>query len=523
MTALSSLLPPANVANPVGTLPVANGGTGLSSPGANGNLLTSNGTAWSSATPAAGGATMTAVASGSLSDGSRVIVNSGGTVSVVAETQVSTPIFGTNAQFSPNAAVVSSAVYDSSSQRVVIAYVNSNYYCAAVVGIVTGSSISFGTPVVFFSTTDFGQSISAAYDANAQRVVIFYRDADTFGTAVVATISGTSISFGTPVRFSFQVTSFIAATYDSVAQRVFVAYRNDGDSGRGYGAVGTVSGTSISFGTSNYVSFNTISYLSATYDTTAQRVVVVYTNESSANRGTATVVTVSGTSFSVGSTAQFNANPTFVMSATYHSAAQRVVIAYRNNGNSNRGTAIVGTVSGTSISFGTAVVFSSVTTDGIAVTYDSVAQRVVVSYNAGANINSISASVSGTTISFGTAAVLSGSSTSSNSAMTYDTAQRRSVFAFRNESAGSIPAANVISLLPSNLTADNFVGFSNAAYSNGQTATIQITGSIDDAQTGLIAGRSYFVQPNGGLSTTPSSPSVFAGTAVSASRIIVRG
>jgi hypothetical protein len=50
------------VSNPVvltsdvsGTLPVANGGTGVSSPGASGNLLTSNGTVWTSAAPSAAG------------------------------------------------------------------------------------------------------------------------------------------------------------------------------------------------------------------------------------------------------------------------------------------------------------------------------------------------------------------------------------------------------------------------------------------------------------------------------------
>jgi len=38
-----------------GTLPTANGGTGLTSPGTAGNLLTSNGTTWTSATPPSGG------------------------------------------------------------------------------------------------------------------------------------------------------------------------------------------------------------------------------------------------------------------------------------------------------------------------------------------------------------------------------------------------------------------------------------------------------------------------------------
>jgi hypothetical protein len=37
-----------------GTLPVANGGTGITSAGSNGNVLTSNGTVWTSAAPAGG-------------------------------------------------------------------------------------------------------------------------------------------------------------------------------------------------------------------------------------------------------------------------------------------------------------------------------------------------------------------------------------------------------------------------------------------------------------------------------------
>ena len=38
-----------------GTLAAANGGTGITSPGASGNILTSDGTAWTSSAPAASG------------------------------------------------------------------------------------------------------------------------------------------------------------------------------------------------------------------------------------------------------------------------------------------------------------------------------------------------------------------------------------------------------------------------------------------------------------------------------------
>jgi len=83
----------------------------------------------------------------------------------------------------------------------------------------------------------------------------------------------------------------------------------------------------------------------------------------------------------------------------------------------------------------------------------------------------------------------------------------------------------VASIAPdgSNLTSSNFIGFSDAAYTNGQTAKIQIAGSVDDAQTGLTTGSQYYVQTNGTLSTSAGSPSVFAGTAVSGTKIIVLG
>ena len=49
------------------------------------------------------------------------------------------------------------------------------------------------------------------------------------------------------------------------------------------------------------------------------------------------------------------------MAATFDSTNNKVVIAYQDDGNSNYGTAVVGTVSGTSITFGTPVVFESAT------------------------------------------------------------------------------------------------------------------------------------------------------------------
>ena len=98
-------------------------------------------------------------------------------------------------------------------------------------------------------------------------------------------------------------------------------------------------------------------------------------------------------------------------------------------------------------------------------------------------------------------------------------------------SAGLTPATSTLdadtsTLTPSieasstNLTAENFIGISDGAYSDGQTATIQVTGAVDDAQSSLTPGQAYYVQNDG---TLGESGTVFAGTAVAATKLIVKG
>jgi hypothetical protein len=76
----------------------------------------------------------------------------------------------------------------------------------------------------------------------------------------------------------------------------------------------------------------------------------------------------------------------------------------------------------------------------------------------------------------------------------------------------------------SNLTATNFLGFSEADYANNDTAAITIFSSIDKNQSGLLeVGKKYYVQDDGTLSTTPGHIRVEAGTALSSTNILVSG
>ena len=80
-------------------------------------------------------------------------------------------------------------------------------------------------------------------------------------------------------------------------------------------------------------------------------------------------------------------------------------------------------------------------------------------------------------------------------------------------------------LAPSQETSQQktIIGISDGIYSDGQTSTIQLTGAVDDAQSSLTPGQSYYVQNDGTLSETADNPSVFAGTALASTKLIVRG
>ena len=189
---------------------------------------------------------------------------------------------------------------------------------------------------------------------------------------------------------------------------------------------------------------------------------------------------------------------------------------------------IVATISGTSVSYGTpvstGVKFGSGAEQKSHMSYNAAAKKVVIAGRDDANSyhqKYVTATVSGTTISVDSA-VTYYASTSYVSASTYDPDQQKSVL-FYAASSFSNPAVKILTVGSTTLTAENYIGITPSAYPTGAGAEIQTKGAVNEEQSGLTAGQSYFVQTDGTLSTTAGDPSVFAGTAVSATKIIVKG
>ena len=473
-----------------------------------------------------GGGTVELTASGNIPNGATVIINTDGTVGVITQTTSTDPSVGSAVVFESAAVYRPSATFDSSNNKVVIAYRdqgNSNHG-TAIVGTVSGSSISFGSPVVFLSSHT--QSISATFDSTNNKVVISYRDNgnSSYGRSIVGTVSGTSISFGSLETFETDSTSYVSSAYDSSNGKVVVAYRDEGNSNYGTAIVGTVSGTNISFGSATVFESATVSAVSVTFDSSNNKIVISYCDEGNSEYGTAIVGTVSGTSISFGTAVVFESAASLRTSATFDSTNNKVVIGYKGQGNYGKG--IVGTVSGTSISFGSAATFESANSDGISAVYDSTNQKVVIAYVDKGNSDqgtAVVGTVSGTSISFGSPVIFETGETEQHSAA-FDSSNGKVVLAYEDITNSQYGTALVFGSTSTvtNLTAENFIGFSDAAYTNGQTAKIQIVSSVDDAQTGLTTGSKFYVQNDGTLGITTDDPVVLAGTALSGTEISIK-
>jgi hypothetical protein len=68
----------------------------------------------------------------------------------------------------------------------------------------------------------------------------------------------------------------------------------------------------------------------------------------------------------------------------------------------------------------------------------------------------------------------------------------------------------------------NTIETTRGEVASGQAASVDVIGSVSDNQIGLTAGQQYFVQTDGTIGTTAGSPSVLAGTAISATELVVK-
>ena len=146
--------------------------------------------------------------------------------------------------------------------------------------------------------------IRDSYDANAQKFLVTWtRQSNYYAYAAVATISGTSVSFGSTLNWYTGSSYYQRVNYDANAQKHLSVYTLSNANGLA-AAVATISGTSVTYGSATNILDDTIdaSEPQQTYDSTAQQMLIlVNVGNSSPYPLTQYTATTSGTSVTVSS------------------------------------------------------------------------------------------------------------------------------------------------------------------------------------------------------------------------------
>ena len=481
----------------------------------------------------AGSASFTA--SGAISNGDPVVVNTNGTVSGIARTGDSKPSASTPVTFEDGTVHTGGCtIYHPDTGKFVIAYADQDdsNKGKAIIATVIGDDVTFTEPTIFHSgSTD--EFMDICYVSDGGKIVITYQDAteSSKGRAVVGTLSaaGDTISFGSETTFNNTFTNSNSVCYHAAKKRILIAFRNGGNNQYGTAIAGEVDGTSINYNSSYQFLSNTTDLVKVVYEPVAERSVIFFQNN--LNRGdalTADIDTSNYNAISFGTRYGFNSSTAHKETgAAYDPDSGKIIVSYKAYSGGNKLRARTVTVSGDTLSFGSEEDIDSVDNRDNCVVYSSLEKKALIAYKDGDDSNKgkiVSGTVTGTAITF------SSDTTFEDGAAVrifgdYDSATGKILLAYKDDDeSNDIGKAVVVNTdgRTTNLTAENYIGIAAEAISNGSSGSITIAGGTNTGVSGLSTGTKTFVTRVGGFSTTPEIPSVVAGTATSDTKIVVR-
>lgn len=361
------------------------------------------------------------------------------------------------------------------------------------------------------------------HDPHVQnRVVLVYQDTSGYDTVVVGTISNNEITFGTPYTTPYVASTYFWFKLDPHTQDRFVMMADDGNQ---VIVAGTLSGTSVS-GLGSPVTYegNTASENFFDFDPfNANKAVLTYCDDTS-DDVEARVVTLSGTSISLGAVKTVYASTAVYMSYVAYSKTVPNSLLFYYSAVGENDSAVAATVSGTTITIGTPILIGGQSTNDVQTTIasDPIVSNKFVAVN-GASV--IEMDVSGTSISL----------TSINTGL-FDTPYYPTISYVPNKEGQLIYLAqdpanqNRLTAFAMQYATDNaelsnvsdtILGISETTTSNGDEATIVLASGITTDVSGLTTGASYYVLPDGNLTTTNTG--VYAGIALSPTSLLIKG
>ena len=384
-----------------------------------------------------------------------------------------------------------------------------------VVFTVSGTTVAAGTPVYIANSggTQARETSCAAHSATS--VVITHRSPTNSDhiECVACSITGTTITPGslTTISAANNNPSYPNSTValDATTGVVFWTQATTNDL---VGEVYSLSGTTITpSGIENTIySGTTITYNVATLLDTDKIIVGMSDTGSVVTR----VVTRSGNTLTPSASYPFaSGGPGNALAIEKLSATKFIMAA---NGVAANAYVGVGTVSGTTVTMGTETSSSSIATvfnDNNQITFGVINEDTAVIFKKDIVVNDNNpivwlCHINGAELKFSDKITLNTEDVRAE--LSYgiigdvcdpSAGDYRAFVAFIDNT--SFAVKGFASQLPFS-AADGYIGFFDGTYTDGQTATIVLSGGLQGNQSGLTPGAQYFVQDDGSISTTPT-------------------
>lgn len=452
------------------------------------------------------------VASGAIaSAGLAVSLRSDGKVEVTTgqsySASVGTPVSPNNQAASVNRIT---SVYDPVNNKVVVAWAISSTGQAAV-GTVSGSTITFGSIVTFINESV--DNITSSYDTANSKVVIVCNGNNNYIRAIVGTVSGTVISFGS-VANQNDPSQYTTSVYDSVSGKIVIVSSNYTASDVGNVYLATVSGTSISISYAGNLG-NYVNYPNVVADTVNQKIVVFFSDTNNSDRGSAAVGTISGSSITfTGGRIVFETTTASDLYSLYIPTIGKSVVI-------NNGKVRICTLSAGVPTFTAPTSFSTSGSEFAAIAYDSGQEKIVIVYkeNGSSTGKYVSGTISSSGIALGSSVTWLNTNPQWLNSAIYDPLSTKVIPSYQNGSTGDgFSVAIQVEGIATN--ANNFIGFSQSSATDGATLKVATEANVNENQSGLITKVKYYINFDGTLTSTPTIYPI-AGTALSDTRIQV--
>ena len=400
-------------------------------------------------------------------------------------------------------------------------------------------TITAGTPVVV--TSNDTAAMDAVFDPDTDRVIMVYRNGDASNQAYysVISVSGTTVTASTVATLDNNNSidaRDLAITYDTSADRVAVVYYDQGDSGKIRSYVGTVTGgstNSVAWG-SNVEAEGAASnvFTRLCYDVATNRHLLVWRNDSGLQSKVGTLTGSSTNTLAWGSTTTLNSTSVFDIELpmlAYEATQEKCVLGWFSGSSTQK----FGVVTVTGASTNTAAIGSlvSVTIDYVLHEPNSnalsaiAASKVAYVYNVSDTVKVVPFTISGTSLSAGTAVTVASADTSNiqiagvvttgAAAITFET-NNVSINAIEYRSATIAGGGASVT----NLDNGNYLGISAEAISDTATGKINVIGGTSTGHSSLTIGNHYFTNGAGTVGLVGNTTGEqYLGRAISATEI----